>query len=102
MILKIKNNRTKNETQGWRLIDQVKTVVFDHIPYEEFEIWKEQKMNKNNYKKFFIYDKNQKNEEYSIIYVEYKDKTGDIFVTDYDVYILNDEGKTVEKVYSWR
>ncbi len=102
MILKIKNNRTKNETQGWRLIDQVKSVMFDRIPYKEFEVWKKQKINKNNYRGFFIGDKNQEGEEYSIIYVEYRDKTGEIFVTDYDAYILNDEGKTVEKIYSWR
>jgi len=98
MILKIKNGYSKNETQNWRLIDNIKELSYDYILWKEFEEWKRQPGDVNAWRVFAQH----KDKKYlTAIYVTYKNDCGTIFLTDSKCYIMSDEGKTVETVYAW-
>ena len=97
MILKIKNGHSKNDTQNWRIIDNIKELTFDHITWKEFEEWKKQDGPTN----WRIFCQKKDKTHLTNLYVEYKDNCGAIFLTASKCYIMSDEGKTIETVYAW-
>lgn len=105
MIAKIKNgiNEENNDTQNWRIIDNIKEIVFNHIRTSEFDKW-EYQVNapiENINKCVREFRTKQETIYLTLLSLEYKDGTMETILTDSDCYIMSDDGKTIEKIYGW-
>lgn len=85
MILKIKN---EFGVDAWFLKSGIEEIRYDHITKDEIE----PPIDRH-------FDSKEKNINYVIMVINFVDGKKEIWITQVTTYLLNDEGKTVERIY---
>ena len=105
MILKIRNKNPDKGT-GWRIIDNIKAVNYEYMTLEEIdkkkEKWKDLNYGQANYEYLNFETETHSwmsTDKLCLLTVDKKDGSWFSITTDDTIYILNDDGKTVDGVY---
>jgi len=87
MILKMKSR----QKQDWHLIDNIAELHY-HVR-EKKDIEKDELQQPH---RWLEYEKD--NEKIIELYLTYNDRVGEIIYSDYPIYVLGNDGKTIQKI----
>lgn len=89
MILKLKNSSGRDD---WRLIDNIKEINYE----SRFKDVQPETSEKVDMHRNFC---SSRGEVMCVIYISKTDGIGEIILVDEEFYIINDSGKTIERVF---